>query len=82
MNPEIPKPSDPAKLHQLKDRIRAMLREHYADKMKVYEPAGDSVLESNTTLFEALFAGSNSAPTGLQENGDAGVPLHVCDEVD
>ena len=81
LNPQIPKPSDRAQLQQLKDRIRAVLREHYADKMKVYEPALDSVLESDTTLFEALFAGSSSAPAALQENGD-GVPLPVCDEVD
>ena len=58
-----------------------MLWELYADTMKVYEPAQDSVLESDTTLFEALFAGSSSAPAALQENGD-GVPLPVCDEVD
>jgi hypothetical protein len=39
LNPQIPKPSDCAKLQQLKDRIRAVLREHDADKMKAYEPA-------------------------------------------
>jgi hypothetical protein len=49
--------------------------------MKVYEPVRDSVLESDTTFFEVLFAGSSSAPAALQENGD-GVPLPVCDEVD
>jgi hypothetical protein len=58
-----------------------MLREHYADKMKVYEPARDSVLESDTTRFEALFACSSSAPAALRENG-GGFPLPVCDEVD
>ncbi len=77
-NPQAIRPS---KLHQLKDRTHAMLREHYADKMKIYEPAWVSVLESDTTLFEAFFAGSSSAPTALQENG-CGVPLHVCNEVD
>jgi hypothetical protein len=35
-NPQAIRPS---KLHQLKDRTHAMLREHYADKMKIYEPA-------------------------------------------
>jgi hypothetical protein len=49
--------------------------------MKVYEPARFSVLESDTTIFEALFAGSSSAPAASQENSD-GVPLPVCDEVD
>ena len=81
LNPQIPKPSDRAKLQQLKERIRAVLKEQYADKMKAYEPAGrSSVSESDTSLFEALFAGSSSAPPGLQENAD-GVPLPVFDEV-
>lgn len=82
LNPQIPKPSDRAKLQQLKERIRAVLKEQYADKMKVYKPAGrGSASESDTSLFEALFAGSSSAPPGLQENAD-GVPLPVFDEVD
>lgn len=51
--------------------------------MKANELAGrSSVSESDTSLFEALFAGSSSAPpAGLQKDAD-GVPLSVFDEVD
>lgn len=44
-NPQIPKPSDPAKLRQLKDSIRAVLQEQYADKTQAIEPRREPVFE-------------------------------------
>ena len=48
-------PSGIAKLKELKDIIRALLKEQYADKMETIEPPRP-VLESDATLFEALFS--------------------------
>jgi hypothetical protein len=76
LNPQIPKPSDPARLRQLKDRIRAVLQEQYADKMQTIEPR-KPILESDATLFEALFAGN-----GALFEGAEGIPRPVGDEVD
>jgi hypothetical protein len=58
-----------------------MLMVQYADKVKAYEllPQGESVSESNLTLFEGLVAGSSSDPL----KGDVdGVPLPVCNDLD
>ena len=80
LNPQIPKPSDQAKLKELKDIIRALLKEQYADKMETVEPR-PAVLESESTLFEALFSGSGRGAV-LQDADNEGVPFPASDEVD
>ena len=58
LNLQIPKPSDPAKLRQLNERIRAVLQEQYADRMQTIELC-EPVLESDATLFESLLLQAN-----------------------
>ena len=81
LNPQIPKPSDQAKLNELKDIIRALLKEQYADKMESIEPR--PVLESeDTTLLEALFAGTSRGAALLQDADGEDIPFPASDEVD
>ena len=82
LNPQIPKPSDQAKLNELKDIIRALLKEQYADKMESIEP--QPVLDSeDATLFKALlFAGTGCGAALLQDADGEGIPFPASDEVD
>ena len=78
LNPQIPKVTDPMKLKQLKDTIRELLKEpRYAERMEVLPPS--PAMQSDTTLFRALFASNSGAGALLQgdENGE-----RPCDEVD
>ena len=70
LNPQIPKPTDARKLKDLKDMIRLVLKDHYADKMSPLpnRPVPDSL--SDTSLFEALFASSAGGDALLSANND------------
>jgi hypothetical protein len=78
LNPQIPKPSDPAKLSKLKETIRTLLNEKYSDKL---EAVSSHPVQSDTTLFEALFA-SVSNSTAADPDAPGGVPLPASDEVE
>lgn len=78
LNPQIPKPLDPAKLSKLKETIRTLLNEKYSDKL---EAVSSHPVQSDTTLFEALFA-SVSNSTVADPDAPGGVPLPASDEVE
>ena len=65
LNPQIPKSTDPEELSMLKEVIRGVLNDHYADKMQTPLPVpGISDSQSGGTLFEALFASAGGAILG------------------
>ena len=85
LNPQIPKPTDPTKLNELKATIRAVLNDRYSDKFCAVPPHDSNALEqSNATLFEALFAsrgdGGTRGTSNQVDGNNTSPPLS--DEVD
>ena len=73
----ILEPASPETIRpKLKDRLCAVLQEQCANKIQAIEPR-EPVLESDVTLFEALFAGNGALSEGAQ-----GLPRPVGDIVD
>jgi hAT family C-terminal dimerisation region len=70
LNPQIPKPTDPARLASLKTIIRAVLTEGYADKMQGPPPSPDvSDSQSGTpSLFQALFANAGGGAVPQEQS--------------
>jgi hAT family C-terminal dimerisation region len=62
LNPQIPKPTDPVTLSIIKNHVRGILNDRYADKM-VALPPGRSISGASQpdTLFQALFSASAGA---------------------
>jgi hypothetical protein len=80
LNPQIPKATDPTQLKELKLIIRSVLQDRYSDKLQVIAPRPVAE-QSNATLFEVLFAGSD-ASAATNQVGNSEDAHHCDDEVD